>query len=221
MRTALLVANRGAASAFGIIGGWVSRLYLLRHAKAGWALPGMRDFDRPLDASGRADAEVIGMAMRSRGYVPDLTLCSNARRARETLEGLAGQTDTGKVLFFDTLYSEDAAGYLRLIREHGGPGSLLVIGHNPMMEDLAMALSGDGDETARASSTTVSRLPALRSSDSWHDLTEGSPGSRLSRSLPDTGRSLVPLPGAISKRSVPEPISEATEARESAFWHHR
>lgn len=150
MRTALLVANRGAASAFGIIGGWVSRLYLLRHAKAGWALPGMRDFDRPLDASGRADAEIIGAAMRSRGYVPDLTLCSNARRARETLEGLAGQTDTGKVLFFDTLYSEDAAGYLRLIREHGGPGSLLVIGHNPMMEDLAMAVSGDGEETARA-----------------------------------------------------------------------
>jgi len=128
----------------------VSRLYLLRHAKAGWALPGMRDFDRPLDASGRADAEIMGTAMRARGYVPDLTLCSNARRAKETLEGLAGQTDTGKVLFLDTLYSEDAAGYLRLIREHGGPGSLLVIGHNPMTEDLAMAVSGDGDETARA-----------------------------------------------------------------------
>ncbi|TPK72932.1 histidine phosphatase family protein [Mesorhizobium sp. B2-4-15] len=128
----------------------MSRLYLLRHAKAGWAQPGMRDFDRPLDASGRADADLIGAAMRSRGYVPDLTLCSNARRARETLEGLAGQTDTGKVLFFDTLYSEDAAGCLSLIREHGGPGSLLVIGHNPMTEDLAMAVSGDGDATARA-----------------------------------------------------------------------
>ena len=98
----------------------MSRLYLLRHAKAGWALPGMRDFDRPLDASGRADAETMGAAMRSRGYVPDLTLCSNARRAKETLEGLAGQTDTGKVLFFDTLYSEDAAGYLRTKKEKLG-----------------------------------------------------------------------------------------------------
>ncbi|RUZ11954.1 histidine phosphatase family protein, partial [Mesorhizobium sp. M7A.F.Ca.US.007.01.2.1] len=47
----------------------MSRLYLLRHAKAGWALPGMRDFDRPLDASGRADAEMMGAAMRSRLYV--------------------------------------------------------------------------------------------------------------------------------------------------------
>lgn len=131
-------------------GGSVSRLYLLRHAKAGWALPGVRDFDRPLDASGRADAEAMGAAMRARGYIPDLTLCSNAKRARETLEGLANQTDTGKVLFLDTLYSEDAAGYLSIIRGNGCSGSLLVIGHNPMTEDLALAVSGDGDETARA-----------------------------------------------------------------------
>ena len=53
------------------------------------------------------------------------------------------------MLFFDTLYSEDAAGYLAIIRENGGAGSLLVIGHNPMTEDLAMAVSGDGEEGAR------------------------------------------------------------------------
>jgi phosphohistidine phosphatase len=113
-------------------------------------LPGVRDFDRPLDASGVADAEVMGAVMRACGYVPDLTLCSNARRARQTLEGLAGHADTGRVLFFDTLYSEDAAGYLAIIRKNGEAGSLLVIGHNPMMEDLAMAVSGDGDGAARA-----------------------------------------------------------------------
>lgn len=126
-----------------------SRLYLLRHAKAGWALPGVRDFDRSLDESGMADAEAIGEAMRARAYVPDITLCSNARRARQTLEGLAGRADTGRVLFFDTLYSQDAAGYLDIIRTNGGAGSLLVIGHNPMTEDLAMAVSGDGNEAAR------------------------------------------------------------------------
>ncbi len=128
----------------------MSRLFLLRHAKAGWALPGVRDFDRPLDASGHADAEATGAAMRACGYIPDVTLCSNAKRARETLEDIAGHTDTGRVLFFDKLYSDDAAGYLSLIREHGSNGSVLVIGHNPMMEDLAMALSGDGDHSARA-----------------------------------------------------------------------
>lgn len=135
-------------------GGLVSRLYLLRHAKAGWALPGVRDFDRPLDASGVADAEMMGTLMRIRNYTPDLTLCSNAKRARQTLEGLAGHTDTGRVLFLDTLYSEDAAAYLAAVRDNGrpgsgGPDSLLIIGHNPMTEDLALALSGDGDEAAR------------------------------------------------------------------------
>ena len=152
MRPAFLMANPATswASLRDTNGGSVSRLYLLRHAKAGWALPGVRDFDRPLDASGRADAEAMGAAMQARGYIPDLTLCSNAKRARETLEGLANQTDTGKVLFLDTLYSEDAAGYLSTIRGNGGTGSLLVIGHNPMTEDLALAVSGDGDEMARA-----------------------------------------------------------------------
>jgi phosphohistidine phosphatase len=129
--------------------GSVSKLYLLRHAKAGWALPGVRDFDRPLDASGIADAEAMGAAMRAGGYVPDLTLCSNARRCRQTLEGIAGHADTGRVLFFDKLYTEDAAGYLATIQEHGSAGSLLVIGHNPMTEDLAMALASDGDGEAR------------------------------------------------------------------------
>ena len=128
----------------------VGKLFLLRHAKAGWALPGMRDFDRPLDASGRIDAEIIGAEMRNCGYVPDITLCSNAVRARETLEGIAGEADTGRVLFCDKLYSEDAAGYLSLIHENADSGSILVIGHNPMMEDLATAISGDGDPSARA-----------------------------------------------------------------------
>jgi phosphohistidine phosphatase len=144
----MTAAARRAAAAKGVF--LATRLFLLRHAKAGWAAPGMRDFDRPLDASGIADAEAIAIVMRAQGYVPDLTLCSNARRARETLEGIAGHADTGRVAFLDALYSEDAAGYLSIIRCHGAAGSLLVIGHNPMMEDLAMAISGSGDESARA-----------------------------------------------------------------------
>ncbi|MGB3832513.1 MAG: histidine phosphatase family protein [Mesorhizobium sp.] len=128
----------------------MARLFLLRHAKAGWAMPGMRDFDRALEASGVADAEQVGEAMRAHSFVPDLTLCSTAARARQTLEGIAGHADTGRVVFLDALYTQDAAGYLAMIREHGSAGSLLVIGHNPMMEDLAAAVSGRGAHEARA-----------------------------------------------------------------------
>jgi phosphohistidine phosphatase len=127
----------------------VSRLYLLRHAKTGWALPGIRDLDRALDTAGTADAEKLGSAMRAASHVPDLTLCSSARRARETLEGLAPYVDTGRIQFSDALYSADASGYLAIIRKNGAQGSLLVIGHNPMLEDLALAIAGNGDENAR------------------------------------------------------------------------
>lgn len=143
----------------------MSWLYLLRHAKAGWAAPGMRDFDRPLDETGRADALAMGARMQAQQLVPDLTLCSNAVRARETLEGIAADADTGRVLFLDALYSEDAAGYLNIINEHGSAGSLLVIGHNPMMEDLAMAMSGKGDAAAKsalAHGFPTSGLAAIR-----------------------------------------------------------
>lgn len=126
----------------------MARLYLLRHAKAGWAQPGMRDFDRPLDPTGMEEAAATGAIMRNCGYEPDLTLCSNARRARETLAGIANGVDTGRVVFLDTLYTEDAAFYLDAVRTHGHVGSVLVIGHNPMMEDLTVAVSGNGEAGA-------------------------------------------------------------------------
>ena len=128
----------------------MSTLYLLRHAKAGWAAPGMRDFDRPLDETGLADAEAIGIAMWTEQLVPEITLCSNATRARQTLEGIAASADTGRVIFMDALYSEDAAGYLAIIRDHGRADGVMVIGHNPMLEDLAMAMAGNGEPPAKA-----------------------------------------------------------------------
>lgn len=126
----------------------MSRLFLLRHAKAGWAAPGMRDFDRPLEPVGRTDADAIGAAMVARAYAPDLVLCSSAKRARETLEWVGRHTGEGRTVFSDDLYSTDAAGYVDFIRETADGEAVLVVGHNPMMEDVAMALSGDGDEHA-------------------------------------------------------------------------
>jgi phosphohistidine phosphatase len=154
----------------------MSRLFLLRHAKAGWAAPGMRDFDRPLEPVGRTDADAIGAAMVARSLLPDLVLCSSAKRARETLEWVARHTGEGRVIYSDDLYSTDAAGYVDFIRETADADQVLLVGHNPMMEDVAMALSGDGDERARialgsgfpTSALAVIRLPAK--------LTETAPG---------------------------------------------
>jgi phosphohistidine phosphatase len=129
----------------------MSRLYLLRHAKAGWAAPGMRDFDRPLEPGGVADAQAIGAVMMACGHIPDRVLCSSSRRTRETWDGVAkhlGQRDD--VVFSDALYGSDATGYLDAIREAGEAQSVLVVGHNPMTEDIAFALAGSGEEEAMA-----------------------------------------------------------------------
>lgn len=129
----------------------MARLFLLRHAKAGWAEPGMRDFDRPLDRTGIEDAVATGVAMGAHDVRPDLVICSTARRARQTLEAISGNVDVGRVLFTDGLYSTDASGYVDIVREAPVAESLLLVGHNPMMEDVAFALAGDGEEEAKSS----------------------------------------------------------------------
>lgn len=128
------------------------RLYLLRHAAAGWAGPGMRDFDRPLTEKGRADAAAVGRQMREHGYLPDLVLLSSAERTRETWSCVApalGANDGGiREIVSETLYNGDADAYLASIREAPPAGSILLVGHNPMMAELASSLAGRGDKAA-------------------------------------------------------------------------
>ncbi|MDN5928693.1 MAG: histidine phosphatase family protein [Hyphomicrobiales bacterium] len=157
----------------------MNRLYLLRHAKAGWAEPGTRDFDRPLTERGRRDAAAVGMAMRVSGFVPDLVLCSTARRARETWEcvaGTIGPLPSGPA-FADSLYSCDAAGYLSIVRNAAdGMASLLVIGHNPMIEDVAVACAAEGDEAERAALASGFPTSALAVIQFSRPLAEAEPG---------------------------------------------
>lgn len=128
----------------------MTRLYLLRHAKARWAEPGVRDYDRPLHPSGDEDAEEMGREMQRSGFIPDLVLCSGAKRARDTWKAVARSIEVNDVGYSDALYSSDAAGYLDIIREAKSDGSILIVGHNPMMEDLAIGLARDGNEQAMA-----------------------------------------------------------------------
>ncbi|MCA8931401.1 MAG: histidine phosphatase family protein, partial [Rhodospirillaceae bacterium] len=60
-------------------------LYLVRHAKSGWDDPSLQDHDRPLDMRGERAALVVGRYAAQRRFVPNLVLCSSARRSRDTL----------------------------------------------------------------------------------------------------------------------------------------
>lgn len=122
-------------------------LYLLRHAKAQMPLPGMRDFDRPLAPVGRDQSNSIGAWMAEAGYRPAVVLCSPALRTRQTLEGVRGPLAIPEtaIAYKDDLFGGDATFYLGEIRAHSEAGALMIVGHNPMIEDVACALAGKGD----------------------------------------------------------------------------
>lgn len=126
-------------------------LHIFRHAKSSWADPGMRDFDRPLASRGIKAAPRMGEFMRDAGIAPDFVLCSTSRRTRETLglvlPYLSGET---RILMEDTLYEARDADVLmdRLRRLPTTARRAMVIGHNPIMQDLALTLSLDASRPA-------------------------------------------------------------------------
>ena len=125
------------------------RLLLLRHAKSAWP-EGVADHDRPLAERGCKAAPVIGAYMAREKLIPDLALVSPARRAQETWK-LVGEALSKKVVQRDApdIYEVAAERILEVIRAvKPGIRTLLMIGHNPGMEDLAALLVRDGDADA-------------------------------------------------------------------------
>lgn len=127
----------------------MSRLFLLRHAKAQWADPGMKDFDRNLSPDGIEEAHSMGELMRARNLLPRTILCSSAARARQTLEHIDKDGMFAAITSFnDDLYATDAPGYLEIAARNGTDGDLMMIGHNPMLEDVAIGIGVEGDQEA-------------------------------------------------------------------------
>lgn len=122
---------------------------LLRHAKSSRDDLEVADFDRPLSRRGRRDAPRLGKWMHEAGHKPDLVLCSDAKRARETWAGLAETLQSAApVLFERGLYMANAKALIhRLHRLAGGIASVLVIAHNPGLEEVAHALADGKGET--------------------------------------------------------------------------
>ncbi|MEV5987607.1 histidine phosphatase family protein [Streptomyces sp. NPDC052051] len=120
------------------------RLVVLRHAKSAWP-DGVDDHERPLAPRGRRDAPAAGRALAEAGCLPDLVLCSTAVRARQTWELAAAQWDTPPppVRLEPQLYAADVPDLLQAARAVPAQvGTLLVIGHNPGLEELVLTLAG-------------------------------------------------------------------------------
>jgi phosphohistidine phosphatase len=167
----------------------VRRLILLRHAKSDW--PGGSDHDRPLAARGRRDAPAVGRWLRDAGIIPDLVVCSTARRARETWELAAEQLDRAVPVEYDRrVYDASADDLLDVATEAPtAVRTLLVVGHNPAIQELAVGLAGsaDGDSLERAESKFgTSALAVLEVPGSWAKLVPG--GARLLQFAKPRGR---------------------------------
>ncbi|HTV38390.1 MAG TPA: histidine phosphatase family protein [Xanthobacteraceae bacterium] len=126
------------------------RLMLLRHAKTERPVPGEPDRGRKLTERGRADAPVIGAYMARHGLVPALALVSPATRAKQTWDLLAACfAKPPKVVREERIYNADPERLMALIAETHDAPSLLVVGHNPGIHELAVQLIATGDVEAR------------------------------------------------------------------------
>ena len=125
-------------------------LTLLRHAKSGWDDPVTRDFDRPLNRRGRRAARTVGAEMRKLGLAFDRVLASPARRVVETLEEVAETFGPIEAEYEQRLYLATTETLIELLRATDeSVERLLLVGHNPGMECLALALSGGSENALR------------------------------------------------------------------------
>jgi phosphohistidine phosphatase len=127
------------------------RLLLLRHAKTERAAPGEHDRDRKLMERGRTDAPIIGAYLVRHRFVPDLALVSPATRAAETWALVAAVFPEipPQVVSDERIYNAVPETLMGLIGETTQARSVIVVGHNPSLHDLALQLIASGDVEAR------------------------------------------------------------------------
>jgi phosphohistidine phosphatase SixA len=122
-------------------------LILLRHAHAEPADNGLADIDRPLSPHGLAEAEAAGRWLLEQRLVPDRVLCSPARRTRETLEAVLALTGYVEQRLDQRVYDATPGALAALVDEHREVERLLLVGHNPGLEQLvALMHSGQSGD---------------------------------------------------------------------------
>jgi phosphohistidine phosphatase len=119
-------------------------LLILRHAKSSWKEPDLQDHDRPLNKRGKRDAPRMGKLLKELELVPDLIISSTAKRAKGTAKAVVKSSKyKGRIELNPSLYGADFDAYLialRLVPDDFN--KVLIIGHNPALEELVRVLTG-------------------------------------------------------------------------------
>jgi phosphohistidine phosphatase len=145
----------------------VRQLLVLRHAKSSWAEAGLDDWQRPLNERGLRDAPRVGEWLRAQSLVPDLIITSDAVRARTTAQMVAKSAGYGGELVVEpSLYLATPDDVIAVL--NGAPDtarSVMIVGHNPVLEDLIAQLTGEHHGMPTAALVHLS-VPIA----SWSDL---------------------------------------------------
>jgi phosphohistidine phosphatase len=155
----------------------MKRLYLLRHAKSSWDDPALADSDRPLAPRGRRAAKVMADHLRRKGISPGLVLCSPSKRTRQTLKRVAPSLGkTSDVQIEPALYAASATTLLEELHQvPDAVNSVMLIGHNPGIQDLVLSLVRPDAESARVRSKfPTAALATLKHDGTWGELVPGS-----------------------------------------------
>ena len=138
----------------------MKRLILMRHAKTEPWEHGIDDAARVLLPRGQSDAGLMASALSGRNWVPTRVLISSARRTRETWKFVSGAFPEAKVEVLDSLYLAGTQTLEDHIKKNEDAETLMLIGHNPGMHDLAAGISSrSGALNQKAAMTLAAKMP--------------------------------------------------------------
>lgn len=148
-------------------------LLILRHAKSSWKDLSMADHDRPLNKRGKRDAPMMGKFMRQNDLAPDLIISSTAKRARKTAQAVADEVDYPKeITQTRDLYHAYPDAYFEILQGLDNHfRSVLMVAHNPGIEELVAQLSGVYERMPTGALAHF-ELPI----DDWQDVEDGMKG---------------------------------------------
>lgn len=117
----------------------MKNLYLIRHAKSDWSDESLSDFERGLNKRGKRAIFTMAEALKNKKIMPDLILCSSAKRTKLTAKGLAKEIGyDGKIKYMDELYMAEPLDVISIIKELKEKfDNVFIVGHNPETTQLA------------------------------------------------------------------------------------
>jgi len=153
-------------------------LFLLRHGKSDWKQEVSADFDRPLNERGRDASDRVGQWMRQHHLQPEWVVCSPSKRTRETLAQLRAYLSVPDTLidFDDQIYLADIASLLAVLtRSPQDVSNVLLVGHNPGMEQLLIYFCGESPPLSKKGKLMpTASLAQIALPDDWHALAPAS-----------------------------------------------